>query len=137
MRAAQTCRAPKGRNPDVHQPYGAPATRRNPFVRDPFALGAFGLWSGGNVTLDGRPKDMTRLRFCLLSLCLATLVAGCTSFDEVDAAIQAAKRPAPKLIAVDGILDEADAVGTGEDASASLTARADALRDKAGRLRGM
>lgn len=133
----QTCGAAKGRNPGVRQPLAGSATRRGGFARDPFALGAFGLCLGGNAIHDSRPEHMTRLRFCLLSLCLAAHVAGCTSFPEVDTAVQAAKGPTPKLIAVDEILAQADAVGSGEAASASLSARAAGLRAKAAQLRRM
>ncbi len=80
---------------------------------------------------------MKRLTPHLLILCYAAFIGGCASFPEVDAAMQATNDPAPKLIAVDAILAQADTIGRGEAATQSVSARAAALRAKAARLRQM
>jgi hypothetical protein len=80
---------------------------------------------------------MTPFHLATLLLCL-TLLGGCASFPEVDAATRnVVAGPAPMLSPVDEILAQADALGQGEAASGSLQARAAALRAKAARLRRM
>lgn len=73
---------------------------------------------------------------------LALLVAfgplsACVTFPEVDAASRAIDGPAPKLIPVEGILAQADALGQGAAAVDPMQARAAALRARAARLRGL
>lgn len=72
-----------------------------------------------------------------LALASVLLMAACASFPQVDAATRAASGPAPKLIPVDGILAQADALGSGQAAVGTIEARAAGLRARAARLRRM
>ena len=72
-----------------------------------------------------------------LALAGLLLVAACATFPEVDAATRAASGPAPRLIPVEGILAQADALGSGQAAVGTLEARAAGLRARAARLRRM
>jgi hypothetical protein len=82
-----------------------------------------------------------RLAACLAParwLALAITLAGCATFPEVDALPPEAARPSPpRLVPIDRILTGAEtAAPEGEAPGAALTARAEALRARAGRLQG-
>lgn len=61
-------------------------------------------------------------------------VAGCAMLPQ-GKATRAHLAPPPALVPLDSILQQADAVGSGEAAVGSVAARADRLRGRADRLR--
>lgn len=75
-----------------------------------------------------------RFAACLIG-CVA--LAACATLPDLTAgrAAVAATGPATELIPIDGILAQADAVGSAQAATGQVDARADRLRAKAARLR--
>ncbi|MFN4129365.1 MAG: hypothetical protein ACK4GC_06065 [Paracoccaceae bacterium] len=70
-----------------------------------------------------------------LVVLLCFVLAACAPLPDIAAATQTAPGPAPVLVPLDGILAQADAVGTGAAAIGPMAARADSLRARADRLR--
>lgn len=69
-------------------------------------------------------------------LALASLgLAACAPLPDIAAATRTQPGPAPVLVPLEGILAQADAVGTSAAAVDPVTARADRLRARADRLR--
>lgn len=78
------------------------------------------------------------LRFTALFALIATLLAGCSDFPELDAAITPAARNAdyPSLIPIGQIVTGAEQVQISAQTVATLQARISRLQSRAARLRG-
>ncbi|TCO72862.1 hypothetical protein [Rhodovulum euryhalinum] len=78
-----------------------------------------------------------RIATALAAAALATALAGCARFPEIDAAEARHEGPteAPRIVPVEPILARADAPGATPEDAAALDARAAALRRKAAGLR--
>ncbi|MDO8885209.1 hypothetical protein [Pseudotabrizicola sp.] len=70
---------------------------------------------------------------CVVFACLAQ--TGCSPLPDIAAQSQTMPGPPPVLVPLDGILAQADAVGTGAAAIGPVNARAERLRARADRLR--
>lgn len=66
---------------------------------------------------------------------LVLALTGCATLPDIAAQTNTVPGAAPVLIPIDGILAQADAVGTGAAATATVSDRADALRSRADSLR--
>lgn len=92
------------------------------------------------MTRDPRSSFRAALARTCLGLCGLALVA-CAPLPDIAKATAARTSPdsvtgpAPVLVPIDGILAQADALGTGAGSVAPVTARADRLRARADRLR--
>ncbi|MFN7222445.1 MAG: hypothetical protein ACK4MS_00330 [Paracoccaceae bacterium] len=62
-------------------------------------------------------------------------VAGCSPLPEIGTPSRGVSSPPPVLVPLDGILAQADAVGTASGVVGPVNARAARLRDRADRLR--